>query len=487
MSFKISDLWRWDGTVGRGVYAGVGLLGFALKHNLDRLLATKVFGRPWGLFNYLSPGPDSVTQVSSQQGYFLLTLLAVALPFIWTGVCLTLRRLRATRLPLWLVLVFFVPLVNLIFFLVLAVLPSQPGQPEPSAPPNSRLLQRLIPDHPLGDALMANLLVVPCALVATVISVEWLRQYGWSLFVGLPFAMGLGSVLLYGYHRQRRLLPCLGVAVLSVSFLGAALFALALEGVLCLIMAAPLGLMLGALGGAVGYCIQRRPRASGEPGFTPVDASTLMVLPALLLGWPALMGAESLRADEPPLYSVTSFVEVEASPTQVWPHVIEFSRLPPPSELVFRAGCAYPIQARLEGKGVGAIRRCVFSTGPFIEPITVWDEPRHLAFSVTSNPDPLQEWTPYGRLHAPHTDGYLVSQGGEFRLIALGDGRTRLQGTTWYRHGLWPADYWSLWSDAIIHIIHLRVLRHIKAESENAVSETRAGADPPDRGRGEAG
>jgi hypothetical protein len=31
---------------------------------------------------------------------------------------------------------------------------------------------------------------------------------------------------------------------------------------------------------------------------------------------------------------------------------------------------------------------------------------------------------------------------------------------------MWPADYWRLWSDLIIHRIHSRVLRHIQALSE---------------------
>jgi hypothetical protein len=41
-----------------------------------------------------------------------------------------------------------------------------------------------------------------------------------------------------------------------------------------------------------------------------------------------------------------------------------------------------------------------------------------------------------------------------------------LEGTTWYRHGLWPAEYWRWWSDAIIHRIHLRVLRHVRMLAE---------------------
>jgi len=42
-----------------------------------------------------------------------------------------------------------------------------------------------------------------------------------------------------------------------------------------------------------------------------------------------------------------------------------------------------------------------------------------------------------------------------------------LEGTTWYYHNIKPAAYWQLWSDYIIHKIHVRVLNHIKFNSEN--------------------
>jgi hypothetical protein len=32
---------------------------------------------------------------------------------------------------------------------------------------------------------------------------------------------------------------------------------------------------------------------------------------------------------------------------------------------------------------------------------------------------------------------------------------------------MWPAAYWHLWSDYIIHRIHLRVLEHIREAVEN--------------------
>src|SRR3712207_8538684 len=45
---------------------------------------------------------------------------------------------------------------------------------------------------------------------------------------------------------------------------------------------------------------------------------------------------------------------------------------------------------------------------------------------------------------------FLRSHQGEFRLIRLPGGRTRLEGTTWYENRMWPERYWRAWSDALI-------------------------------------
>jgi hypothetical protein len=135
-------------------------------------------------------------------------------------------------------------------------------------------------------------------------------------------------------------------------------------------------------------------------------------------------------------------------------------------EVLFKLGIAYPIRAKIQGHGRGAVKNCIFSTGPFVEPIEVWDEPRLLKFSVTSNPAPLQEWTPYHEIHPPHLNGFLVSEQGQFQLTPLPGGRTLLEGTTWYHHTMWPVGYWQIWSDQIIHAIHRRVLIHVKALAE---------------------
>jgi hypothetical protein len=80
----------------------------------------------------------------------------------------------------------------------------------------------------------------------------------------------------------------------------------------------------------------------------------------------------------------------------------------------------------------------------------------------------MREWSPYG-IHSPHVDDFLVSHGGQVHLVPLDGGRrTRLEGTTWYEHNLWPAGYWRLWSDFIIHRIHGRVLTHVKGLAETS-------------------
>ena len=135
----------------------------------------------------------------------------------------------------------------------------------------------------------------------------------------------------------------------------------------------------------------------------------------------------------------------------VWEHVISFSDITAPPRWFFRTGLAYPLRARLEGSGAGAVRHCEFTTGAFVEPITVWDAPRRLAFDVIAQPPPLQEWSPYTRVYAPHLDGFFRTSQGEFRLVPLDDGRTRLEGRTWYTLDMQPAMYWTAIADTILH------------------------------------
>ena len=453
---KLANLITLEGTLDRTTYAVWGIALFAIKHNLDRAIASTVFHRSWWPWQYLFPGGGArVSSLRGPEASFFAVMLCLALPFIWVGVSLTVRRLRSIGLPPWLAVLFFVPFLNLLFFTVLCVLPAREDEAmTPGAiPPEG--LARIIPNDPLGSAAASFVAVVPFGVLLTAFGASLLRDYGWGLFVGIPFAQGLAAALIHGYHRPRSWGSCAAVACASILVTGVLLLFLAVEGVVCLAMAGPFGLGLGLAGGTFGYFLQRGGQTAGH------GAAMLVLLAAM----PPLMGFERAVRPEPPLRAVRTAIEVDAPPSRVWPRVVAFSEIPPPKERLFRLGIAYPVRAHIEGRGVGALRHCEFSTGEFLEPIEVWDEPRLLRFSVSAQPPTMRETSPYGPLDAPHLRQSFRSTAGQFELTELPGGRTRLEGTTWYQNRLWPAFYWALWSDAIIHRIHLRVLRHIAAQS----------------------
>ena len=95
MTFPFLDLFRWDGRISRKTYALVGLTAFAFKYPIDYFIATR-FRHAVGLFNYWVPlgKVARLTYLSEAEYRFLAAMLLVAMPFIWVGLALTVRRLR---------------------------------------------------------------------------------------------------------------------------------------------------------------------------------------------------------------------------------------------------------------------------------------------------------------------------------------------------------------------------------------------------------
>src|SRR5262249_24452141 len=150
-------------------------------------------------------------------------------------------------------------------------------------------------------------------------------------------------------------------------------------------MAAPLGIVLSFMGAMIGHRLQVERWSRRQ-----VHALLLLAL----LAMPLLMGADGVSGSEPALFAVTATIDIDPPPGRVRRHRIPFPPVPRPDDSLFRAGVPYPVRAVIEGRGPGAVRHCVFSTGEFLEPIETWDEPRLLKFSVLSTPAPMVEWSP---------------------------------------------------------------------------------------------
>ncbi len=301
-------------------------------------------------------------------------------------------------------------------------------------------------------------LTVAISGLLTLWGIYGIGQYGIALFILTPLFIGAGSTILYGLKKEITKREAWLIGLLTLGIFTAGLLVFAIEGVICIAMAAPFGLLLTWVGSLIGYAIINK---------TPNNAPTAMLI---LIGIIPTMGFIE-KDSKPTLTSVVTSIEINADPKTVWKNVVEFPQLDEPTELIFKTGIAYPINAKIEGTGVGAVRHCNFTTGSFVEPITVWDEPRLLKFDVVEQPAPMKELS-FWDIDAPHLHDYFVSKQGQFKLTVLPNGKTLLEGTTWYYHNIKPTFYWQLWSDHIIHKIHDRVLTHIK---KNAESEKKSG------------
>lgn len=457
--------------VSRKAYLASGAALMVLKVVIDNAIALAATGKPWPLTAYLAPSVMLKSEAMRQAqatgptpDAALALLAIIALPFLWVGVTMTIRRAADAGYSPWLGILFLVPGINYLTMLFFAAVPSTPKdekwvpvqlgpfrQNRDAAP-----LSEMGPVPPgLKSALLGLIAPVALGMGMLLISVKGAAIYGGALFFATPFIMGMTTAIIYNRTHVRPLGATIGLSLLSIVLCGLVILLFAFEGILCLMMAFPIAAAVATLGALVGYAL------ASQGSKKTVRNAAFMV--ATL---PALTGVES-QMTQPTLREVTTSVEIDAPPEQVWPNVVGFSDLPPPPQWFFRLGIAYPMRATIKGTGVGAVRHCEFSTGPFVEPITTWDEPRRLAFDVTSQPPSMTELSPYQHIDAPHLEGYMVSRGGEFRLVPLPGGRTRLEGSTFYTLSIYPEGYWVVWGELLLHAIHGRVLDHIKNLAEH--------------------
>ena len=434
--------------VDRRTYLATGLGLMAFKYAVDAGAVAHATGRFWSPLDYLLPFYLlRAEKLAGAPVWFLPAFVLWTLPFLWIGVAMTLRRaIDAGRSP-WLALVFFVPLFNYIVMLALCRLPTVPLSPREERAGGRTVDARLV------VALYGIAAGLAVAVPTILLNVYVLRRYSTSLFLGTPFTLGAVTAYVFNRESPQGSGATAQVVSLSLVLLAGALLLFALEGLVCVALALPLALALALLGGIFGRAIALH---------TPGRAGHLA---SLMLAIPVLAGVDGARGPSP-LYEVEDTVVVAAPPAAVWRNVVSFSALPPPTEALFRLGIAYPIRARIDGVGAGAIRRCEFSTGTFVEPISAWEAPTRLSFDITAQPVPLRELSPYGPIAPPHLHGYFRATRGAFRLTALPGGRTLLVGATWYELDIDPREYWKVPADAIVSAIHRRVLSHIKRLTE---------------------
>ena len=166
--------------------------------------------------------------------------------------------------------------------------------------------------------------------------------------------------------------------------------------------------------------------------------------------------------------SVTSVVEIDASPAAVWQHTVEIPEIAR-DELPFSIshdiiGVPRPQNAALEGSGPGAVRHLRWSKGVrFQEIVTAWEQDRYLAWDFHFDQDAIPASV---EGHIDIDSPYLRISNGSYTLEPLPGGRTRLTLTTEYRIATPINAYCDWWGQVFLGDFHGAVLHVIKHRSE---------------------
>ena len=217
----MKKLVRCRGVIGRGTYFAIGATLLAVKIAIDWSIARLIFERPWSPVEYSAPGFSLALLFGEpQERRFYLAMLLVALPFIYAGVSLTAMRLRSVGLSAGWSILFFLPGINFAMFALLLVLPRKspplarlaadvaPLQPSPHSGPALPLeygrgerrewwIDQLLPTSPLAAKALAVFVPALIAMIATYVSIECFTEYGWGVFVAVPFGIGMMSEVLW--------------------------------------------------------------------------------------------------------------------------------------------------------------------------------------------------------------------------------------------------------------------------------------------------
>ena len=228
------------------------------------------------------------------------------------------------------------------------------------------------------------------------------------------------------------------------------------EGVICLVMLAPIWLCAGY----AGAFILRRVRR-GRDDAARFHAS-LLFLP-LMCG-----GVESqIPVVEKPV-ALTRSIVIHASPAQIWPYAVANPHIrADEGQWNFTQsilGLPRPRATTLLGHGVGAIRTAYWGDHiNFEERVTQWQPGRRLGWAFAFTNSSLQDYT--DRHIAP--DGqFLKINTGDYTLTPLGNGDTRLTLRTNYIAKTHVNLYAQMWGEIMLGDIQDNVLAIIKQRAE---------------------
>jgi hypothetical protein len=279
-----------------------------------------------------------------------------------------------------------------------------------------------------------------------------------SFLVVAPFSVGAVAVLAAAGRKYIGFWRQVNIATITMLLFMLAMFLAFLEGLICIVLVAPVFLVASITGGLIAGWINNR--------FSAAKAT----LPAFAI-LPLLLGP--LEAGLPPASSeqvVSTSIQIHASPDEVFDQLATVKKIDP-DELGFSfvhfIGLPKPIAAEMSGTGSGSVRTSRWQKGvQFQEVITLWDRPKalHYQFKIVAGSIPRAALD----RHVEMGGEYFTVIDGGYDLRAMGNEMTELTLTTKFINKSQLQLYGDLWGRMVLIDFHHSILGLMKSRSQAA-------------------
>jgi hypothetical protein len=452
---RVNSPFHLQGTMARAPYIAMSIALVLLQYFVQGVVFAVHYGSGSEFWNPWILLPMSITRLEiwfhprwKNEQWLLIPVLLVHATLMWLLLAAAIRRARSTGQSLLVASMVIVPFIQLAIVVWLSCAPGS------NAPPAQARTGR----ESIHVALKGVVAGVILTLLLVGMSVLLFRKYGSLLFLASPFLVGGVTAFIGNRHGDMGPKATTRLVWAACFLGGVGLLAVAIEGIVCLAMAAPLIAVFAWLGGLAGRAVALKGPGGGRRG-TAMSVAVLPLFLAFDLVVPPRVAFENVES-----------VEVAASDRAVWDAIVHMGAIAEPPAALFRWGLAYPMGGTLHAEGVGAIREGVFSTGVSYERVTEWEPGRRLSFIVLDDPPTMSELSPHRHVNAPHVDGYFMTVDTRLTITPLANGNMRLSSATSHELHLRPSFYWLPITKWAIHENKMRVLAHIAQQAEAAAA-----------------